>query len=61
MLTMQAKSVVAGALADHCTRCDAEPGEPCTRPDGTLVSFKGHLGVHSERWLISRGTNVGSS
>jgi hypothetical protein len=52
---LEAKSVVSSALVVVCPRCQELPGEPCKRSDGTLVSFKGHLGVHFERLQASRG------
>lgn len=61
MMTMQAKSVVSRALVVVCPRCSAPPGDPCKRSDGTLVSFKGHLGVHLERLLAARGTKDGNA
>jgi len=46
---VEAKSAVMPALVVACPTCLAVVGEPCKRPDGQYVTFKGHLGVHLGR------------
>lgn len=51
---IEAKSVLSKALAVACPRCLASIGNPCTKPDGQLVAYKGHLGVHGARLFAAR-------
>ena len=51
---IEAKSVVSKALAVACPECKAPIGDPCTRANGELVAFMGHLGVHPARMHAAR-------